>query len=71
MWAFGNRLLTQPPSHDYLAAAIAATILLIWFTYFSGSRHVKDHDRFAVFLMLCGAAVGWIRLIVLFGWRQL
>lgn len=37
---------------------------LIWFTYFSKSNSVKDHDKFAVFLMLCGAAVGGVILLV-------
>jgi len=33
---------------------------LVWFSYFSKSELVKDHDRFVVFLMLCGAALGLV-----------
>jgi hypothetical protein len=40
------------------------TATLIWFTYFAKNPRVKDSDKFAVFLMLNGAAVGWIVLIV-------
>lgn len=39
---------------------------LIWFTYFSKSPRVRDSDKFVVFLMLCGAAVGCVVLIVRF-----
>ncbi len=36
---------------------------LVWFTYFSGSRRVKDGDKFVVFLVMCIAAVSWLMTI--------
>jgi hypothetical protein len=50
----------QSPSIAVILYWILATLFLVWFTYFSRSPRVKDHDKFAVFLMLCGAVVGWM-----------
>lgn len=48
----------------YILYALATAGFLVWFTYFSRSPRVKDADRLFVFLMLCGASVGWIIMIV-------
>jgi hypothetical protein len=52
---------------NYQSAAAAVILywlagvgFLVWFTYFSKNARVKDHDKFAVFMMLCGAVGGWI-----------
>jgi hypothetical protein len=63
-------LRTGRPNTVEVALFLPLTAGLIWFTYFSRSRVVKDHDKFAVFLMLCGAAVGWVLMLVRFFSRQ-
>jgi hypothetical protein len=61
---WGRRMTTQPPSVFFILYFLIGTGFLVWFTYFSRSPRVKDHDRFAVLLMLCGASVGWVGMIV-------
>jgi len=50
----------QLPSAAVISYWFAGVGLLVWFTYFSKNARVKDHDKFVVFLMLCGAVGGWI-----------
>jgi hypothetical protein len=61
---WGQHMTTQPPSVFIVLYSLIATGILVWLTYFSRSQRVKDHDRFAVLLMLCGASLGWIVMIV-------
>lgn len=61
---WGRRMTTQPPSVFIILYSLIGTGLLVWLTYFSRSPRVKDHDRFAVLLMLCGASVGWVVMII-------
>jgi hypothetical protein len=63
---WGQQVTTQPPSLFSILYSLIATGVLVWFTYFSRSPRVKDHDRFAVLLMLCGASVGWVVTIIRF-----
>lgn len=55
---------TSGPRAIEIELTFALQAGLIWFTYFSKSNLVKDHDKFAVFLMFCGAAVGEVILVV-------
>ena len=61
-WA--RSMTSQPPSVFLIFYSLIATGFLVWITYFSRSPRVKDHDRFAVSLMLCGASVGWVVTII-------
>lgn len=51
------------PTAVDLGVSIPLITFLIWFTYFSKNRLVKDSDRFTVFLMLCGGALGLILIV--------
>ena len=57
---------TSGPTMIELVLFLPLAAGLVWFTYFSKSTLVKDHDRFTVFLMLCGAGGGWIVTFVRF-----
>lgn len=46
-----------PTTYDYLITAVFV-ISLGWFTYLSDSPRVKERDKFYVFLMFCGGAIG-------------
>jgi hypothetical protein len=52
----------QHPSVAVILYWVSTTAFLIWFTYFSKNSRVKNHDRFTVFLMLCGSVAGGIVL---------
>lgn len=41
--------------------ALATQATLFWFTYFSGSPRVKDHDKFWVFVAMSFAVLGWLQ----------
>ncbi len=47
-----------------IALAGLLTPPFIWFTYFSNNKRVRDSDKFAVFLMFCGAGLGLIVMIL-------
>jgi hypothetical protein len=53
-----RELYSQKRAPLMIAYGLLSELLLIWFTYFSGNYRVRDHDKFSVFLMLCGSAVG-------------
>jgi hypothetical protein len=57
-------MTTHPFSVFIIFYSLIATGFLVWITYFSRSPRVKDHDRFAVSLMLCGESVGWVVTII-------
>jgi len=57
-WTWGQRLRSGPLSAASLLYSSGMTGALVWFAFFSNSRVVKDSDKFAVFLMLCGSAAG-------------
>jgi hypothetical protein len=59
-----DRMIHQPHSGFFWTYAILTTLFLIWFTYFSGNKRVTESDKFAVFLMLCGASLGWIMMLI-------
>jgi hypothetical protein len=52
------------PSFLEIVFWLLLSATLIWFTYFSRSPRVKDSDKFVVFVMFCGAAVGYVVLFV-------
>ena len=54
---------TSGPRAIEIELILVLQAALIWFTYFSKSSLVRDHDKFAVFLMFCGAAVGGVILL--------
>ena len=56
--------VARGPSAIEVALSVLLTAGLFWFTYFSKNSRVKDHDKFAVFLMFCGAAAGWSLMLV-------
>ena len=58
-----ERILRQPTPAWLNAYAAATQVVLVWFTYFSRSPRVKDHDKFAVFLVMCILAVFWLSTI--------
>jgi len=61
-----SRIRFQRPAAPFMLYFVyggLANLFLLWFTFFSRSPRVKDHDKFAVFLMLSGALVGWIILL--------
>lgn len=58
-----RRAASEPSITDFAITALTA-IALGWFTYFSKSKQVTDADKFAVFLMFCGAAIGLVTFIV-------
>ena len=58
------REITYAPSPALIVYALVAQGLLLWFTYFSGSTRVRQSDKFAVFLMLTGSAIGWVLTIL-------
>jgi cell division protein FtsW (lipid II flippase) len=37
-------------------------IVFLWFTYYCGSKRVRDSDKFLVFLMFCVAALGLVMI---------
>ncbi len=55
-----TRLIDKQPSALSCAYAALITLFLIWFAYYSGNKKVTETDKFVVFLMLCGAAVGCV-----------
>ena len=44
--------------------ALITQALLVWFTFFSRSPLVKDHDKFWVFIAMCFAVLGWLQTIL-------
>jgi hypothetical protein len=57
------RHATGFPSAVEIALTILLALPLLWFTYFSNNKHVKEGDKFAVFLMFCGAGIGLIVMV--------
>ena len=58
-----HQILTQPSPAWLNVYALVTQVLLVWFTYFSGSPHVKEHDKFWVFVAMCFAALGWLQTV--------
>ena len=58
-----HQILTQPSPAWLNGYALVTQALLAWFTYFSGSPRVKDCDKFAVFVVMCVAALSWLLTI--------
>ncbi len=57
-WAANRQMVHSGPSAYNFVFAILFNLGLLWFTYFSKNKYVKDSDKFIVFLMLCGSGVG-------------
>jgi len=58
-----HQILTQPSPAWLNIYAMVTQALLLWFTYFSRSPRVKDCDKFAVFVVMCVAALSWLLTI--------
>jgi hypothetical protein len=58
-----ERILRQPTPAWLTVYALATQAVSVWFTYFSRSSKVKDHDKFVVFLVICVAALFWLPTI--------
>ena len=43
--------------------SVASQLLLIWFTYFSGSPRVREHDKFSVFMMTAAYVSAWVLIV--------
>jgi len=56
-----HRIFNDPSPWWLTAYAVVTEALLVWFTYFSGSARVKDHDKFWVFVVMCFAAISWLQ----------
>ena len=63
-WTYSQRMSETGPTPYLYFSGLAGTVFLTWFTYFSQSLRVKDHDRFAVFLMLCGGVLGGVLILL-------
>jgi len=59
-----RELYSQKRAPTMIAYGLLSELLLIWFTYFSGNHRVRDHDKFSVFLLLSGSAVGLALLVL-------
>lgn len=58
------------PSEKEILFALIIQAVLIWFTFFSGSRYVSKTDKLAVKMMLGGAAVGWIGILLRYAFSK-
>jgi len=58
-----HQILNEPSPPWLVAWALVTQALLVSFTYYSGSPHVKEHDKFWVFVVMCLAAVSWLQTI--------
>src|SRR5262249_10126364 len=59
-----NQTMNQPSARWLLAWAFVTQALLVSFTFYSGNSHVKEQDKFWVFVAMCLAAVSWLQLIL-------
>jgi len=74
MWQGSNETFTEAlnqgltsgnrSSAPWLVVSAVLIGWLVWFTFFSGSKRVRDQDKFSVLLMLCGGAVGVAVILV-------
>jgi hypothetical protein len=58
-----HRMVGEPSPPWLVGYLLATQALLVWFTYFSRSARVKDSDKFAVFLLMCVAAISWFETL--------
>jgi hypothetical protein len=56
-----HEMLNAPSPAWLNAYALVTQGLLVWFSYFSRSPRVKEHDKFWVFVAMCFAAGGWLQ----------
>src|SRR5262249_48209459 len=59
-----HQIVSEPSPPWMIVWAFVTQSLLVGFTYYSGSPHVKGQDKFWVFVAMCFAAVSWVQTIL-------
>jgi len=62
-YAWAMRWGTACPNYVEMVLIIIAQAALLWFTFMSKSKLVKDGDKCAVRWMMLGAGLGWLIII--------